>query len=848
MAKEFSVYVSIGGKLNPSLASAVAGAKTQVRSLETVFATAASRMNAPFLAVQRHIEATNKQLERLRRHGARATMGITAPVGFGAVNMVRKARERNVAENTVRAIGGATEDESRQISADADRLAPLLGPAISYIKTTTELLKAGMSVPAARGAVKPIMMGAAISDGLPANELGNAVAKTAVQYRLQMDTVERAGATTQRLVDGLSYAANVTVGSMRDFSESLKFAGGILGATGTSLEQSLAMFTGLAKGGILGSEAGTAVRSLAVRMIKMPKGGQASLAKYGIKLSDYVHARPMTGKGVSDALGATEYSLSEKEANAAIARGGASPEGQKKAIAKALVAKYRAKSATDLAAIQNVVDEVVGIAGSIIDIFAFLKKLKAAGVAPGDLANIAEGRQISRTQTLIDSDLDGNLKDANEKAPGYGTKTFGVMNQGLEAMMKRLEAAWSQFGNSLTESVMPQLLTVFERVADFTKSLATANPALLRMGIALTAAAAAAGPLLFVLGSVGRVATLVFGGVVGAAGLMAVGVVKSFAGIAAASALAATRIRAFAAGAMVLGAVGGRGAILTAMGAGLLSFGKAVLMFPVVALRAIGAAMWMLVANPVGITVALLVGALAALGVWIHNNAAGIKEFFGAFGKGFMEGLGPAAGTVSKMADALGSVVGWLGNLLGPIDESGAKWRSWGEAVGGVAAKGVNAVIEGIQRLIGFMSTVIEKAGQVGSAIANMWRGGGGGVATGAAKSPFVSNSIAGARALGGPVLSGKTYLVGERGPELFTPGATGRIETNDTLRKLTADGAAAVAGSSTSTSSTRTYTLNPTINIVGGDDPRAIAGQVRTEMDRYLRDLEAEQRGLLSD
>jgi hypothetical protein len=34
----------------------------------------------------------------------------------------------------------------------------------------------------------------------------------------------------------------------------------------------------------------------------------------------------------------------------------------------------------------------------------------------------------------------------------------------------------------------------------------------------------------------------------------------------------------------------------------------------------------------------------------------------------------------------------------------------------------------------------------------------------------------------------------------------------------------------------------------MGGDDPRAIAGQIRVEMERYLRDLEAEQRGLLSD
>ena len=38
---------------------------------------------------------------------------------------------------------------------------------------------------------------------------------------------------------------------------------------------------------------------------------------------------------------------------------------------------------------------------------------------------------------------------------------------------------------------------------------------------------------------------------------------------------------------------------------------------------------------------------------------------------------------------------------------------------------------------------------------------------------------VAGKRAAGGPVGSGKTYLVGEKGPELFTPSASGKITTN---------------------------------------------------------------------
>jgi phage-related minor tail protein len=42
----------------------------------------------------------------------------------------------------------------------------------------------------------------------------------------------------------------------------------------------------------------------------------------------------------------------------------------------------------------------------------------------------------------------------------------------------------------------------------------------------------------------------------------------------------------------------------------------------------------------------------------------------------------------------------------------------------------------------------------------------------------FSGQNFSGARAEGGPVLSGGSYLVGERGPELFRPASSGVIET----------------------------------------------------------------------
>ena len=43
-----------------------------------------------------------------------------------------------------------------------------------------------------------------------------------------------------------------------------------------------------------------------------------------------------------------------------------------------------------------------------------------------------------------------------------------------------------------------------------------------------------------------------------------------------------------------------------------------------------------------------------------------------------------------------------------------------------------------------------------------------------------------GKRAAGGPVRSGGSYMVGERGPEMFSPGVSGTITPNHALRGST--------------------------------------------------------------
>lgn len=77
------------------------------------------------------------------------------------------------------------------------------------------------------------------------------------------------------------------------------------------------------------------------------------------------------------------------------------------------------------------------------------------------------------------------------------------------------------------------------------------------------------------------------------------------------------------------------------------------------------------------------------------------------------------------------------------------------------------------------------------------------------------SVTISGARASGGYVGSGRTYLVGEKGPELFTPGASGQITSNSNLNK-------ALGGSSN-----KTVVINQTNNFGDGDSDPMLAEKI---------------------
>lgn len=853
MAHAFSVYVNIGGKLNPSLPGAVNAAKAQVKGLEATLAGIGARINAPFIAVQRHIDATAKKLEKVQQRGARLTMGVTAPSAFVGVNWLKQAAGFEGALNTAEALGDLPAAHRGGLEKIAQDLAKRYdaGGATGIVKTTTELMKAGLSFEQAKGSLEQVLAASALAGDMTPADVGASLSKSLAQFQMPVANLAQVTKSSQLVTDRMTYAAVSTVASMKDISESFKYVGGVMSATGNSLDASTAIIMSFAKAGVLGSEAGVALRSALVRLVKMPKGGLAALERIGMNLGDYTSARPVTGKAVVGGLqaGGIDASKIEGEIDRIInSNAGRGPVALGAAITKAVQSHLGDSSVVGADTIAESVNAAITAAGSKVDVTKFFNDLKAkfdSGTATmGDIAQILEARHISRYMALLKDDLPALIAKIVNEAEGYAQERYKTKQKGLPAELTRLAASYDQFHTSIVKSVAPEISSMLERIAESLERLGKSSPGVLRLGVGIAAAAAAAGPLMFAFGALGRIGTLALTALLAPVGMLARGIAGLGVAVAGLATAGAARLGAMAVGLRMLTALGA-GATLSALAGSLGRLALAPFLLIATGLRSIGAAMLFIVANPVGLIIAGLVAALAALGAWVYNNWNGIKQFFAGLGDGFMKGLGPAGGAIKSMADGIGSIVNWLGQMLGPLDASGSKWRSWGETVGGVVASGVQLVVSGVEKLIGLLGSLITKAGEVGSAIANMFRSSPG---AGAAKAPFVGNSIAGARAMGGPVSYGKPYLVGERGPELFVPGATGRIETNHTLRRLTADGASALAGSTTNNTMNRgPVSFNPVFNI-SGDDPRGIGEQVRGEMRRFLAELESDQSSYLSD
>jgi tape measure domain-containing protein len=159
-----------------------------------------------------------------------------------------------------------------------------------------------------------------------------------------------------------------------------------------------------------------------------------------------------------------------------------------------------------------------------------------------------------------------------------------------------------------------------------------------------------------------------------------------------------------------------------------------------------------------------------------------------AAGQKLRDSLLSTGDSADSASDSIGSVNDGLGTFLG---------------IDGEVYNGLNGVASGYRNVASAASAAASATRAANNAVSSGGGGGtSGGNSTGLASIASVRNNInkpmnyysqsegkvvSGARASGGPVTGGKTYLVGEKGPELFTPESSGSVASNSEYEKVLA-------------------------------------------------------------
>lgn len=415
---------------------------------------------------------------------------------------------------------------------------------------------------------------------------------------------------------------------------------------------------------------------------------------------------------------------------------------------------------------------------------------------PEKLAEIFPDRESQRAIRPLMANRQelSDIRAGSLQASGVVDRDFESRIQTFEGKLGRLKAGIKELTISLGEKLLPTAKSVvdtFIRVVDRVDAFVDRNGELVatvaKVSVALLGLrVASAGARLALWSTVLPVAKLARG-------------ILGFGTSAAVAASEMIRLQtALKGGAALSGfetfAAGLRGLAMAVPGIGALSS----------ALAGIGAAL-AAISGPAWLAIAAGVAVVAAAGAMVYRYWDRLAAIFSGVGRALSEQFAPAIQAVRPVLDALAPVgdavaAGWekakaalaaFGEWISGFfqrevlsDGQKAEWESAGHEA---ATRMIEAVKTKVSELVSWFR---ELPGRIAAAIGSIdlgrlvkwpalpsWLGGGGGQPS--AAPPPAGAPLAGARAAGGPVRRGLPYLVGEKGPEIFQPGQSGRIIPN---------------------------------------------------------------------
>lgn len=238
-----------------------------------------------------------------------AAAGVAATaLGAAAVKM---AADFDASMSTVQANTGASADEMAQLrQAAIDAGADTIYSATESADAINELGKAGLSTSDILSGGLSGALNLAASDGMAVGDAAELMATTLKQFNLT-------GAESTQVADALAAGAGKAVGSAHDLGLALNQAGLVSNSMGISMQETTGTLAAFANAGMIGSDAGTSLKTMLQRLASPTDKAQSLMDELGINVYD-ANGEFIGLAGVAGQLQQGLSGMSQEQRNAAL--------------------------------------------------------------------------------------------------------------------------------------------------------------------------------------------------------------------------------------------------------------------------------------------------------------------------------------------------------------------------------------------------------------------------------------------------------------------------------------------------------------------------------------------------
>jgi TP901 family phage tail tape measure protein len=269
-----------------------------------------AKVNAGMATTAGHGKAMGAMLATAAK-GAAVGLGLMA---VGAVKAVGAAADFQSGLNEMRAVSGATAAEMKQVSRAALDLgndAKLPGTsARDAALAMTELAKGGLTARQAMDAARGTLMLSAAA-GVENAEAAEIQADALNAFALK-------AADASRVADLLAASANASTSEIGDMALALRASAAVAHQAGVPIEDTVAALSNLANAGIKGSDAGTSLKTMLLRLMAPVGSGAKAIKALGLNFRE-ADGSMMSLADMSRELNAKLGGLNKAQRDAAMA-------------------------------------------------------------------------------------------------------------------------------------------------------------------------------------------------------------------------------------------------------------------------------------------------------------------------------------------------------------------------------------------------------------------------------------------------------------------------------------------------------------------------------------------------